>query len=970
VLAGKVLGRGGAPVAYALVAVADRGLWTTANERGEFRLKSVPRGEVRVEVSCLGYVKRVLTLTVEGDVDSLAWPLQEDNLALAEVVVTAKSKPDAATTTYVIDRRSMEHMQLNGVADITALLPGGQTNLALHLASESEQRIALRSVDTEDGNASFATALEVDGVRLNANAAFMKEKRPTASSYVAGTDTRSIASGNIESVEVIMGVPSVEHGDMHNGIVKINTKKGKTPLEIELATKPNTKQLAVSKGWALPRSAGVLNASLERTNSIADPASPYTSYDRNAAALTYENTFNRRAPLRLTLGVSGNTGGYDNRLDPDRFGSDYTKESDSYLRAHAKLSWMLGKPYLTSVELLGTVSYAGNLYSKNTNKNSSSSTAAVHSAEEGYFVAARYEDNPSAPVVLIPAGYWYELYHVDNRPLSLAATAKAKWAHRQGSAMLGADFSSTGNLGQGMYYADPRYAASGYRPYRFDEVPFMHSISPYVEEKLTLPLPSSPARQQLQVVAGLRSDITMVAASEYGTVASLSPRFNAKYTAAKLSEALQLLTLRLGWGKAVKLPSFEALYPRPAYSDILTFAPGTMADGTSFSAYYAHPYSARHNPDLRWQHSLQAEAGVEAKLRGVYLSLAYYRSTTYDAYKARSGYEPFAYNLTGQAALEASPVPSANRVYSIDRRTGVVTVSDNTGAHAPQALAYTTYSALRATTTYANASPSARQGVEWVIRTDKLPALQTSAQLDGSYYHYRSVETALLPYAPTSQRMADGNGYKYIGYYAGGSASANGDEARRLTANLTLTTHLPAVRLVVSLRLEATLLHYTQRLSESGSAEQPRSFALDDKADYAPAAAGGSIYNSDRYAGMYPAYYVTIDNPTPVPFAERFAWAKANDTQLYNELASLVVRSNSDYYFNANSRSAYYSANISVTKEIGRVASLSFNATNFVNTMQQVKNSDDGAEYSAYEISSYYAAIPRFYYGMSLRVRI
>jgi hypothetical protein len=972
VLRGRVVsGLGSTPVGYATLTLLERGMWTATNERGDFRIANVRRGELSVEVSCLGYVKRVFSLAVEGDVDSIVWQLEEDNLALAEVVVTAKSKQDAATTTYVIDRRSMEHMQLNGVADITALLPGGHTNLALHLASESEQRIALRSVDTEAGNASFATALEVDGVRLNANAAFMKEKRPTASRFVEGVDTRSIASGNVESVEVIMGVPSVEHGDMSNGVVKINTKKGMTPLEIELATKPNTKQLAVNKGWALPRNAGLLNASLERTKSTADLASPYTSYDRNAMSLAYDKSFASRAPLRLTLGLSGNIGGYDNRLDPDRFGNDYIQESDSYLRAHAKLSWMLGKPYITSLELLGTVSYADNLYSKNTNKNSSSSTAAVHSEEEGYFVAARYEDNPKASITLIPAGYWYELYHVDNRPLSLAATAKARWAHRLGSmassAMLGTDWSSTGNLGRGMYYADPRYAANGWREYRYDAVPFMHSVSPYAEEKITLPLsePSSAAQHQLQLVAGLRSDITVVAASEYGTVASFSPRFNAKYSATRLTETLQLLTLRAGWGKAVKLPSFEALYPRPTYSDIIAFAPGTMADGTSFSAYYTHPYSARYNPDLRWQYSLQLEAGAEVKLSGAYASLAYYRSTTRDAYMSRSDYEPFASNLTGQAALEACPVPSANRMYSIDQRTGVVTVSDKTGAFAPQELAYSTYNALRTSTSYANASPSVRQGLEWVVRTDKLPALQTSAQLDGSFYHYRSVETALLPYSLTSQRGADGNGYKYIGYYTGDNASANGSETRKLSTNLTLTAHIPAVRLVVSLRIETTLYSYTQRLSESGNA-QPRSFAMDDKADYFPSASGGSIYNSDRYVALYPVYYVTANDPTPVPFAERFAWAKANDTGLYNELAALVMKSNTDYFFNANSLSAYYSANISVTKEIGNIASISFNATNFANTMQQVRQSERDITSSVYEST----LIPRFYYGMSLRVRL
>jgi hypothetical protein len=983
-LRGRVVNGGrNSPVGYATITLLDRGVWAATNERGEFKIGNVARGKLSVEVACLGYVKGVFSLAVEGDVDSIVWRIEEDNLALKEVVVTAKSKTDAATTTYVIDRRSLEHIQLNGVADITALLPGGQTNLALHLASESEQRIALRSADSEDGNASFATALEVDGVRLNGNASFVKEKRPTASKFVVGVDTRSIASGNVESVEVITGVPSVEYGDMGNGIVKINTKKGKAPLEIALATKPNTKQLAVNKGWALPSNAGVVNLSLERTKSVADLASPYTSYDRNAMSLAYENSFGQRAPLRLTAGISGNIGGYDNRNDPDRFGNDYVTENDHYLRAHTKLSWMPSKPYITSVELLGTVSYADNLYSKNTNKNSSASVAAVHSTDEGYFVASSYDSKPNAAVVLIPAGYWYELYHVDNRPLNLAATAKARWTHRllggiSSSAMLGADVSSTGNIGRGLYYAQPQFAANGWREYRYDQLPFMHSVSPYVEEKIVVPISSSSSpssssflsRQQLMLVAGLRSDITVVEASQYGTVGSFSPRFNAKYSATQLSETLHLFSLRAGWGKAVKLPSFEVLYPRPTYSDILAFAPGTLPDGTSYSAYYTQPYSARHNPNLSWQNSLQTELGAELKLGKIYLSLAYYHSRTRNAYKARSDYEPYAFKFTGQASLEGNLVPPANRIYSIDQHTGVVTVADKTGAFAPRELAYTSYNALRTIGSYDNASPAVRQGLEWVLKTDKLPALQTSAQLDGSFYHYRSVETALLPFSPTSQRTADGSFYRYIGYYIGDNSNANGSQTRKLTANLTLTTHIPAVRLVVSLRVETTLYHQSQRLSESGNASLTRSFVLDDRTDFFPSGSGENIYNSNRYAALYPVYYATADKPTPVPFAESFAWAKTNDTKLFNELASLVMKSNTDYYFNANSRSAYGSANISVTKEIGRVASISFNATNFTNTMQKVRQGDQNVEYSAYEIAADNAGIPRFYYGMSLRILI
>lgn len=95
-------------------------------------------------------------------------------------------------------------------------------------------------------------------------------------------------------------------------------------------------------------------------------------------------------------------------------------------------------------------------------------------------------------------------------------------------------------------------------------------------------------------------------------------------------------------------------------------------------------------------------------------------------------------------------------------------------------------------------------------------------------------------------------------------------------------------------------------------------------------------------------------------------WAKENDMTLYNELVRLVAKSNTNYYFNPNKISSYYSANFSVTKEIGDFASISFYATNFFNHMGLVKASNTGKESSLYN-SSY---IPKFYYGMSLRLKL
>ncbi|MDR0836165.1 MAG: carboxypeptidase-like regulatory domain-containing protein, partial [Tannerella sp.] len=116
------------PIEYAVVVISNRELWSVTNEKGDFLIKNVARGDVKISVSCLGYAKKIFTRNITQTMTGLEFYLSEDNLSLSEVVITAKSKRDEMSTTYVIDRNGLEHLQMLNVADALSLLPGGQTN--------------------------------------------------------------------------------------------------------------------------------------------------------------------------------------------------------------------------------------------------------------------------------------------------------------------------------------------------------------------------------------------------------------------------------------------------------------------------------------------------------------------------------------------------------------------------------------------------------------------------------------------------------------------------------------------------------------------------------------------------------------------------------------------------------------------------------------------------------------------------
>jgi hypothetical protein len=221
--------------------------------------------------------------------------------------------------------------------------------------------------------------------------------------------------------------------------------------------------------------------------------------------------------------------------------------------------------------------------------------------------------------------------------------------------------------------------------------------------------------------------------------------------------------------------------------------------------------------------------------------------------------------------------------------------------------------------------------------------------------------------------MSNGSLYQYVGYYRGSNATStgysaqasvtNGSLSRKLNLNATFTTHIPKVRLIMTLRLESSLYTYSRSLCEyvDGSS---RGYQVDESNAYF-----GTPYQGEtnKYVIVYPEYYSTWDDPnTLIPFAEKFAWARENDQELYNDLSKLVVRSNYQYILNPNRLSAYYSANFSITKEIGNHVSLSFYANNFFNNMQTVHSTQTNVDTSLFA-SSY---IPSFYYGLSLRLKL
>lgn len=913
-ISGKVVdAKTGEPVIGAAVNVEDTGIWAISDENGKFFLPDIRPGDYAVQFSCLGFVDKRLSFVVKKDIPNLTIKLDQNTLALNSVVVTAERDKEGMNTSLKFGANALNHLQMSNVTDISALLPGGKT---VNPDLTTDNAVSLRSGGLAAGNAAFGTALEVDGVRVGNNASF---------GSMSGTGTRNISTENVQSIEVITGVPSAEYGDLNSGMVRINTRKGLTPWNITFAVNPRTYQASASKGIDLMKNRGVLNVSAEWTRATKKLSSPYTSYTRRGFSASYSNTF--KNVLKFEVGATGNIGGMNTKNDPDAYKGTWGKVRDNVLRANTSLTWLLRKSWITNLKLDASVNYNDNRSQDHAYGSSASMLPAVHSELAGYYLADR-----------LPVSYFSDKV-IDSKELDYAASLKYEWFKKSGKRLsklkAGVQWKANGNVGEGEYYKDPSVAANGYRPRPYSQYPFMHNVAAYIEEDYTFPI----GKTSLQISAGLRLENLFVKDTDYKNVSSLSPRFNAKW---KISDNL---SIRGGWGVSEKLPSFYILYPVKKYRDIQTF--GFSHGDSSSYVYYTQPYKMLFNENLKWQKNYNAEFGIEAYFLRTSVSLVGFFNKTKNPYTYQNIYTPFSYNI--MSVPSGYTVPD-NPEIRVDSQTGQVYMrGSNEEFWTPMATKVTDKTFFESQMP-GNGDDIYRTGAELIVDFPEIAPIRTKFRLDANYSYTHYIDNTLNWTYRTgwSHTSLSNRSYQYVGIYANGGESGtyNGKESHSLNANLTAITHIPEARIVITCRLEMSLLSRFRNLSRY----QGKEYAYNVNADGVESI-GGSIYDSNNYTAIRPVKYMD-ENGDVHDFTDK----EASDPAF----ANLIIKSGNAYTFSQDGYGAYLSANLSVTKEIGDHVSLSFFANNFTNSRMYVTSKATG-------VSAIFT--PAFYYGLTCRLK-
>ena len=464
----------------------------------------------------------------------------------------------------------------------------------------------------------------------------------------------------------------------------------------------------------------------------------------------------------------------------------------------------------------------------------------------------------------------------------------------------------------------------------------MHNLAAYAEDNLTFPL----GKTSLNLSAGLRFENVFINGSEYDKLHTLSPRLNAKWS------LTDFLSVRGGWGITQKLPSFYILFPRQEYRDIQTFGYSYGNTGDATYIYYTQPFRMTFNPELEWQRNTNSEIGIDLDLKDFKVSIVGYRNITRNPYEFTNIYSPFQYSLM---QLPAGFSLASNPYITLDSQTGQVWLRNSGEEYWTPAAIKAVDRSFAASRKQSNGGDVKRYGFEVTADFPEIKAIRTRMRLDASYGSTEYVDDTPNAYYNSgwSHTSLPNRSYQYVGIYAGGNSVINGRKNRSVDANLTAITHIPQARLVVTCRLEAALLRRMQNLSEYNG--QTYAFTVSESS-LAPT--GGNIYDGNSYTAIMPIAYMDLDGNV-----HDFTKEDLGNP----ELSRLVIRSGNMYVFAKDGYDPYFSANLSITKEIGDHVSLSFFANNFTNSRRFVKSYATG-------VGAIFT--PAFYYGLTCRIKL
>lgn len=756
------------PLSMATCLLNPLRIYAATDMDGNAVLKNVPDGKYVLNISYVGFETVQREINVSENLD-LVIRMNPTSLAMKEVVVVARQNVAGESTSSIIGRQAIDHLQAMSLDDVMQLVPG---HLMKNTDLTSRSNVQLRTLVNNNTNA-FGASIVMDGVPMSNNGAL--SQGGFSSTAFVGTDLRQISADDIESVEVIRGIPSAEYGDLTSGLVVVHSKIGQTPWQFKGKINPGTMNYSIGKGLRLSRDAGVLNFNLDYAQAWGDPRQKTKSFDRYTVSIGYGKDMTYKwhtdTKVRYMMGKDWNgndpdaidDGTYQKNLN-QMFTLSHNGRISMDSRFSRTISYTLGLSY-TQTEMNRRAIVP----------NSSGLLPILTSTETGYFNVPYEQSSYKAGggSVSRPGNVYAK---VNN-------TFFVKSKKTTQTFKMGLEYHYDWNNARGYYNDDERHPLqpnSNGRPRPFYDIPGIHKIAAYVEDNFRWEISKT---RSLKIQLGGRFSTLQPWADE--ATFSFSPRVNASYSANRW------LNIRGGFGLNSKSPGLDYLYPDKKYMDRVAanYMPQDNNAG-QLLMYHTQVYDVQRTKGLKNATNRKWEVGFDIKLTNRHcLSVIGYHDKTANGFGAATEYFTYTANYySAEKGLVITPGQATKVDWENPERQDIV---------------------FGTTGKIGNTNVSVNRGIEMDFDFGEISAIHTSFYLTGAYMESKTYSTDMNSGNPSDLPaeyiIANTTPFKIV--YPSGLTN---NVYRRFMNNLRMVTSIPALRMVASFSAQAIWYNYTK----------------------------------------------------------------------------------------------------------------------------------------------------------------
>ncbi len=796
------------PVPDVAVYAQDAGgitIGTISDDNGTAHLR-LDAGTHTIFITHIQYKPLQSTITLRSDT-ALAVALQNNTRQLQEVVVTA-SESKKISSVSTIGRDAMSHLQPTSLNDLVELLPGG---IAQTPALTQANTIALRETGTLGAQGqkvqssnyatnSLGTLFVVDGAPINTDANLqyaaggsseIDQKRDITN---RGVDMRTISTDDIESVEVIRGIPSVEYGNLTSGVMNIKRIRKPTKLNARFKADDKSQLFAIGKGFALDSAKkSVMNIDGGLLNAYADIRNPLENYKRaNVSVRLTSDVAAPRTTWRFTPSADY-TGSFDNyktdenlsyggintfkstyhkiavgsgvRVTPND--GKYFKMAQLHLQATQQFDW-LDRQVLVAPTRVGI---------------------APSSTEPGEYDAH------------LLFGQYVARYQVDGKPFTAFAKASADFdfnaPHIRNALKFGLEWNLSKNFGKGQIYdlSQPLSVSGwGTRPRAYNDIPALQTIAFYAQDYIT----AHAGNHTFDARLGVRGTAMPGLDKRYAIHGRcyIDPRINLQWTPPSLGEKQWKMSFSGGIGWTTRMPTLNYLYPDPTFVDIIQLGFYSQTNPEKYSRYNIVSYKQdATNYDLQPARNRKWEVRADFEVAGNRLWVCFFDERMSSGFRYSNQYSVFSYK-----SYDASSINSATLTDKPDLNT----------------LPYEAKQKLDGYRFVENGSKQNKIGVEWEFSSCRIKPLRTAIRFSGAWFRSTYVNSRPMYYSMSS--VVDGViiADNYVGLYDWNEGRVN----EQLSTNLLLDTQIPEWGLIFSTSVQAMWFVATQRLPQNGTPQQ------------------------------------------------------------------------------------------------------------------------------------------------------